>query len=50
MPSRFRNRIEAGRLLGRRLQEAVEDPDVLALALPRGGPPLTCDELANEVG
>jgi predicted phosphoribosyltransferase len=40
MPPRFRNRVEAGRLLARRLQEYVHDPDVLVLALPRGGVPV----------
>ncbi|HEY9697350.1 MAG TPA: phosphoribosyltransferase [Trichocoleus sp.] len=36
----FRNRIEAGQLLAVQLQEYVGHPDVLVLALPRGGVPV----------
>jgi putative phosphoribosyl transferase len=37
----FRDRIEAGRRLGQRLKrEAIGGPDVLVLALPRGGVPV----------
>ena len=36
----FRNRIEAGQLLAAQLQEYVGHPDVLVLALPRGGVPV----------
>jgi putative phosphoribosyl transferase len=37
---RFRNRTEAGRLLAQRLQGYANVPDVLVLALPRGGVPV----------
>jgi putative phosphoribosyl transferase len=40
MVSRFRNRTEAGQLLAKRLQAYVNQPDVLVLALPRGGVPV----------
>jgi putative phosphoribosyl transferase len=36
----FRNRTEAGRLLARKLKKYVHRPDVLVLALPRGGVPV----------
>jgi putative phosphoribosyl transferase len=39
-PIRFRDRIEAGRLLATRLQAYANRPDVLILALPRGGVPV----------
>ena len=38
----FRNRTEAGRLLGRRLQ-AMPLPDPVVLALPRGGVPVAAE-------
>jgi putative phosphoribosyl transferase len=37
---RFRNRSEAGRLLARTLHRYKDRPDVLVLALPRGGVPV----------
>src|SRR5262249_5714969 len=37
---RFRNRPEAGRLLARSLDRYKDRPDVLVLALPRGGVPV----------
>jgi predicted phosphoribosyltransferase len=37
---RFQNRAEAGVLLGKRLAAYAERPDVLILALPRGGVPV----------
>jgi putative phosphoribosyl transferase len=36
----FRNRSEAGRLLARTLEDYKEKPDVLVMALPRGGVPV----------
>lgn len=40
MNLRFRNRIEAGELLARKLRGYAHRPDVLVLALPRGGVPV----------
>jgi putative phosphoribosyl transferase len=40
VPSRFRNRREAGRLLAAKLDKYANRPDVLVLALPRGGVPV----------
>ncbi len=40
MTGRFQNRTEAGRDLSRRLAEYANRPDVLVLALPRGGVPV----------
>src|SRR5260370_583271 len=37
---RFRDRTEAGRMLARHLAAYAERPDVLVLALPRGGVPV----------
>src|SRR5438105_3497828 len=37
---RFRDRAEAGQLLADNLNSFVERPDVLVLALPRGGVPV----------
>jgi predicted phosphoribosyltransferase len=39
-PRRFRDRVEAGDLLGQRLAEAGLGPGALVLALPRGGVPV----------
>src|SRR6202040_2764142 len=39
-PERFRNRNEAGRLLANKLTAYANRPDVLVLALPRGGVPV----------
>src|SRR5438105_8686626 len=39
-PERFRNRNEAGRLLAEKLTAYANRPDVLVLALPRGGVPV----------
>jgi putative phosphoribosyl transferase len=36
----FRNRTEAGQILGRSLQDYRDRPDVLVLGLPRGGVPV----------
>jgi len=36
----FRDRFEAGRLLGSQLKEFADRPDVVVLALPRGGVPV----------
>ena len=36
----FRNRVEAGHLLAKRLTQYANRPDVLVLALPRGGVPV----------
>jgi predicted phosphoribosyltransferase len=40
MMMRFRNRIEAGQQLAKRLTKYADRPDVLVLALPRGGVPV----------
>lgn len=40
MPTVFRDRTEAGRLLAKRLAGYAGRPDVLVLALPRGGVPV----------
>jgi predicted phosphoribosyltransferase len=40
MPLRFRDRAEAGRLLAAKLGQYANRPDVLVLALPRGGVPV----------
>ena len=39
----FRNRIEAGQKLASKLQAYFGEPDVLVLALPRGGVPVGCE-------
>src|SRR5438105_13427874 len=39
-PKRFRDRREAGRLLAGKLTAYANRPDVLVLALPRGGVPV----------
>lgn len=44
----FRDRIEAGRVLARHLQRYKDRPDVLVLALPRGGVPVAY-EVAREL-
>ena len=44
----FRNRIEAGQVLARRLQQYKNQPDVLILGLPRGGVPVAY-EVAREL-
>jgi putative phosphoribosyl transferase len=49
MTSRFRDRREAGRLLGRLLLSHAGRPDVLVLALPRGGVPVAY-EVATALG
>jgi putative phosphoribosyl transferase len=36
----FRDRIEAGRILGQRVRAAVQESDAVVLALPRGGVPV----------
>jgi predicted phosphoribosyltransferase len=43
MMMQFRNRVEAGRQLAKRLSKYVHRPDVLVLALPRGGVPVGCE-------
>ena len=43
MMLQFRNRVEAGRLLGTRLAKYANQPDVLVLGLPRGGVPVACE-------
>ncbi len=46
MLRRFRDRFEAGRELAKKLIEFAANPDVLVLALPRGGVP-TAFEVAQ---
>jgi predicted phosphoribosyltransferase len=48
-PERFRNRNEAGRLLANKLTAYANRPDVLVLALPRGGV-LVAYEVARALG
>jgi len=45
----FRDRRDAGRFLARRLKRYTGQPDVLVLALPRGGVPVAY-EVAKELG
>jgi predicted phosphoribosyltransferase len=40
MPARYRDRVEAGRRLAKELTEYAGRPDVIVLALPRGGVPV----------
>jgi len=49
MTKRFRDRAEAGRLLAQKLRYYMHKPDVLVLALPRGGVPVAC-EVARRLG
>ena len=49
MAAKYRNRIEAGRLLAEKLARYANDPDVLVLALPRGGVPVAA-EVAHALG
>jgi predicted phosphoribosyltransferase len=48
-PQRFRNRTEAGRRLAEKLAAYADRPDVLVLALPRGGVPVGY-EVARALG
>src|SRR5437868_8391405 len=48
-PQRFRDRREAGRLLAAKLTAYGNRPDVLVLALPRGGVPVAY-EVARALG
>ncbi len=48
-PQRFRNRTDAGRQLAEKLAPYANRPDVLVLALPRGGVPVGC-EVARALG
>jgi putative phosphoribosyl transferase len=43
MPSRFRNRIDAGRQLAAALAKYANRPDVIVLGLPRGGIPVAAE-------
>jgi putative phosphoribosyl transferase len=45
----FRNRTEAGKLLGQRLEPLIHDPNAIVLALPRGGVPVGF-EVAQTLG
>jgi putative phosphoribosyl transferase len=49
MITRFKDRVEAGRRLAERLQHYTNRPDVLVLALPRGGVPVAF-EIAKAIG
>jgi len=49
MTTRFKDRIDAGRVLARELEGYGGRPDVLVLALPRGGVPVGF-EVARELG
>lgn len=49
MPTAFRDRTEAGQLLAERLTAYAGRPDVLVLALPRGGVPVAY-EVARALG
>jgi predicted phosphoribosyltransferase len=49
MRIRFRNRREAGQMLAKELTEYANQPDVLVLALPRGGVPVGF-EVAQAIG
>jgi len=40
MRTRFRDRVEAGQLLARKLVGYANNPDIIVLALPRGGVPV----------
>ena len=48
-PQRFRNRTDAGRQLAEKLAAYADRPDVLVLALPRGGVPVGF-EVARALG
>src|SRR6516225_1871844 len=43
MPMRFRNRSEAGQFLAQKLKKYADRPDVMVLALPRGGVPVAIE-------
>ena len=49
MTRQFKDRAEAGRLLAQELKAYAHQPDVLVLALPRGGVPVSC-EVARALG
>src|SRR6266436_1584095 len=49
MPRPFRNRRDAGRLLASKLAAYANRPDVMVLALPRGGVPVAA-EVARALG
>jgi putative phosphoribosyl transferase len=49
MASRFRDRVDAGQRLAAELQEYANRPDVIVLALPRGGVPVGY-EIASALG
>lgn len=50
LQERFRDRVEAGQLLGRAVKERLGNPsNLIVLALPRGGVPVGC-EVARALG
>src|SRR5467141_392260 len=48
-PGLFRDRRDAGRLLAAKLEKYANRPDVLVLALPRGGVPVAY-EVSKQIG
>src|SRR5436190_5219824 len=48
METQFRNRQDAGKFLAAKLRHLANDPDVIVLALPRGGVPVAY-EIAREL-
>jgi putative phosphoribosyl transferase len=49
MDGRYADRAEAGRVLAEKLKSLAGRPDVIVLALPRGGVPVAC-EIARRLG
>jgi hypothetical protein len=47
MYTQFENRREAGKFLAEKLKHLAENPDVVVLALPRGGVPVAYESRRN---